>query len=316
MKLIFTDQYANILFLINGLAIILYMGAKKKKQQRAMKFGNYETLQKVAGRNFLKTGNVILITRLLALTLLIIGISSPVILQEVSTSKSDYVIAIDSSSSMLTGDMDPNRFEASKDISKDLVSQLGNKTRVGVVSYSGQANKEQEMTDDKNLVIQSIDETRIGEQAGTATGEALSMSVSMLAGNQRGKRIILITDGKNNVGIPLSDAVDMAIAQNVSVHAVGIGEENQSVERFQNIDGQNATQARYPNLNVTRLEGIANRTGGKFVTVSERDDLQSALIDLETEERRFSISNYFIFAAAIMLLIEWVIGNTKLSVIP
>lgn len=317
MKLIFTDQYANILLLLNGLAILFYIGAKKKKRQRSMRFGNYETLQKVAGRNFLKTGNIILVTRLLALTLLIIGVSHPVILKEVTASKSDYVIALDTSSSMLSSDIEPTRFKASKQISKRFVSKLGNKTEVGVVAFSGETEKVQPMTTESEVAVQSIDSIRIGSEAGTAIGDALSMSVSMLSGKQRQKTVILITDGRNNVGIPVSDAADMAVNNNVSVHAIGLGKMNTSVEdRFRFVDGNNASHALYPNLNTTQLHGLANRTGGKFVTASNKTDLNEALVKLEKKKTRFDIAQYFIFAAALMLLFEWIIGNTKYSVIP
>lgn len=316
MKLIFTDQYANILLLLNGLAILLYIAAKKKNQQRAMTFGNYETLQKVAGNNFLKTSNIIFITRILALTFLIIGISSPVIVSEVTKADSDYVIAIDSSSSMLSGDLKPNRFEASKRISKQFISNFGNNTKVGLVSFSGKTTKEQEMASNMNTVKQSIDNIMIGSTAGTAIGDALSMSVSMLAGNSRPKTVVLITDGRNNVGSSVDEAVTMGVSQNVTINTIGIGERNQSLSDFETVDGENASRAIYPNLNTTQLSAISNRTGGKFVTASNETELRNALINLEKSESERDISQIFILLAAAILLLEWLLGSTKYNVIP
>jgi len=137
MKILLTDQYANIFLLVNGLALIFYLGAKKKKRQRAMKFGNYETLQKVAGKNFLKSSNIILITRMLALTVLIIGISNPVLVEEKASTDSDYVIALDSSSSMLSDDIEPTRFQAAKRASTGFIDQLGNSRSGFVLRRSG-----------------------------------------------------------------------------------------------------------------------------------------------------------------------------------
>ena len=68
MKLIFTNQYTELLLLANGLALLLFYAASQKKKQRAMKFGNYETLQKVAGKNFLSSSRIILAIKMLALT--------------------------------------------------------------------------------------------------------------------------------------------------------------------------------------------------------------------------------------------------------
>jgi Ca-activated chloride channel family protein len=281
-----------------------------------MRFGNYETLQKVAGNNFLKTSNIIFITRILALTLLVIGISNPVIVSEVTQADSDYVLAVDSSSSMLSGDLDPNRLEASKRISKQFVSDLGNETKVGIVSFSGKANKETEMNSDIDKVKQSIDKIQIGSTAGTAIGDALSMSVSMLAGNSRPKTVVLITDGRNNAGSSVDDAVEIGIKQNVTVNTIGIGERNDSLSEFETVDGQNASRAVYPNLNTTQLSMISNRTGGKFVTASNETQLRNALINLEKSKSENDISRIFILLAAAVLLLEWLLGSTKYNVIP
>ena len=316
MKLIFTDQYANLFLLLNGLAILFYLGATKKNRQRAMKFGNYETLQKVAGKNFLKSSNIMLIIRLLALTLLIVGISNPVLVRDVPSSNSDYVIAVDSSSSMLSSDLNPTRFDASKRISQEFVRGLGNKSSVGVVSFSGEVTKDQEMTDDRTITLSSIDSISIGSTAGTAIGDALSVSISMLAGRERGKEVILITDGRNNVGGSVSNALNLAKSQNVTINPVGIGEKNTSVSDFEIVDGNNASRAVYPNLNVTQLETLADETGGEFTTAANNTALQDALIDLEESEQRDDFSQFFIVGAAVLLLLEWLLGNTKYSIIP
>jgi len=316
MKLIFTDQYANILLLVNGLAILFYLGARRKNKQRAMKFGNYETLQKVVGKNFLKSSNIILITRLLALTFLIVGISNPVLVRDVPSSSSDFVIAMDTSSGMLTGDIEPNRFQASKEISENFVRRLGNKSSVGLVSFSGDVTKEQEMTESRTEIISSIQNVQIGTEAGTAIGDALTMSVSMLAGRERGKEIILITDGRNNRGSSVDNAVGMAVNQNVTINTIGLGKPNSTQSDFEIVDGQNASRAVYPDLNTTQLSRVANVTGGTFSTASNRSSLENAIIELEESKKRHDFSSHLIFLAAALLLLEWVLGNTRYSIIP
>lgn len=315
MKLIFTDQYANIILLLNGLAILFYLGARKKNRQRAMKFGNYETLQKVAGKNFLKSSHVMLLTRLGALTLLMVGLSNPTLVREVSETDSDYVMAIDSSSSMLEGDIRPTRFQASKDISKKFVRKLGNESDVGVVSFAGEVEKVQKPVQSRSEVFEAIDSVEIGSSAGTAIGSAVSVSSSMLD-NDRNKTVILITDGRNNAGISVNESIRLAKQQNVTVNTIGLGERNQSVERYEIIDGENATQAAFPNLDVRQLESIANETGGKFTTASNASSLEDALINLEKSEAKTDISSFFILGAAALLLLEWVLGNTRYSVLP
>ncbi|WEL19271.1 vWA domain-containing protein [Candidatus Nanohalococcus occultus] len=315
MRLVFTDQFANIILLLNGLAILFYIGAKKKNRQRAMKFGNYETLQKVAGKDFLKSSHVMLVTRLGALTLLMIGLSNPVLVQEVSDTDSDYVLAIDSSSSMLESDIRPTRFQASKDISKKFVRRLGNQSSIGIVSFAGTADKVQSPTRTRPEIFDAIDSVEIGSSAGTAIGSAVSVSSSMLD-DERNKTVVLITDGRNNAGISINESIKLANEQNVTVHTIGLGERNRSVDRYEIIDGENASQAAFPNLDVEQLSSISNSTGGEFTTASNSSALEDALINLEKSEARTDISTFFIIGAAILLLLEWVLGNTKYSVLP
>ncbi|MBC5793084.1 MAG: VWA domain-containing protein [Nanohaloarchaea archaeon] len=316
MQLIFTDQYASILLVMNALALLFYYGAKKKKRQRAMKFGNYSTLQKVAGKNFLKSSNVILVTRMLALTALIVGLSQPVIVQETMSSNSDYIIAMDSSSSMLESDLEPTRFRSSKTISQDFISRLSNQTRVGAVSFAGEVNKESGLTSEKQQVSMDIENTEIGSTAGTAIGDALYTSSSMLLETNRSRTVILITDGRNNVGSPLNESVEFANSHNVEINTVGIGESNRSTENFGTVDGQNASKAEFPNLNASKLRNISNSTGGEFVTASNSTSLENAFLSFEQKDERRPISRYFILLGAALLLIEWILGTTRYSILP
>lgn len=317
MKLVFTSEYANLLLLANGLALIFYIGAKKKKRQRAMKFGNYETLQKVAGKNFLKSSNILLITRMLALTCLIIGISSPVLQEQIPSTNTDYVLAIDSSSSMLASDLEPTRFEAAKTVSNDFIGQLSNQTEIGVISFAGEVSKETEPVADKQLVRSRINAIDTGDTAGTAIGNAIFTSSSMLIDNSNKSRtVILITDGRNNVGSSVNESVEFAENNNVTINAIGIGQSNRSTEQYGLVEGNNASRAQFPNLDVQELYHATNSTGGKLITVSDTAKLEEAFLNFEQNTARTDISVYFIFAALFLMLLEWVLGTTRFSILP
>jgi len=316
VKLIFTDQYANLFLLINGLALIFYLGAKKKKRQRAMRFGNYETLQKVAGKNFLKSSNIILVTRMMALTALIIGISQPVLVDEQPSTGTDYVVTIDSSSSMLASDLKPTRFQAAKRVSQDFVDQLSNQTNIGVVSFSGEVKQENKLSSRKEEVKAGIEQINTGTTAGTAIGDAVYSSVSMLLQSNNSRTVMLVTDGRNNVGTSINESTDFATSHNVTVNTIAIGEKKNSSQEFGTVNGFNASKAAYPNLDTESLYRLSNRTGGELVTVSENTDLKDAFLEFERTETRTDISRYFIFLAAGLLLLEWVLGTTRYSILP
>lgn len=316
MKLIFTDQYAHIFFLLNGLAILFYLAAKKKKRQRAMMFGNYETLQKVAGKSFLKSSNILLVMKMLALTALIIGISQPVLERQIPSTDSDYVIALDSSTSMLASDIEPTRFQSAKTTSKQFVDTLSNETDVGIVSFAGEVQQESGLTNNKQELKLAIENIETGSTAGTAIGDALYASSSLLLDSNQSRTIILITDGRNNVGSGINESIDFAQTHNVTVNTVGIGESNHTTEEFGIIQGENASRAQYPNLDTESLYRISNQTGGELVTVSDETSLRNAFFQFEETTVETDLSRYFIFLALFLILAEWTLGTTKYSILP
>lgn len=281
-----------------------------------MKFGNYETLQKVAGKNFLKSSNILLVMKMLALTALIIGISQPVLEQEIPSTDSDYVIALDSSTSMLASDIEPTRFQSAKTTSKQFVDELSNETDVGLISLAGEVNRESGLTSNKAELKAAIDNIETGSTAGTAIGDALYASSSLLIDSERARTVILITDGRNNVGSGINESIEYAQTHNVTINTVGIGEENRSTEEFGIIQGENASRAEYPNLDAESLYRVSNQTGGQLVTVSNETSLRNAFFQFEETTVETDLSRYFIFLALFLILTEWTLGTTKYSILP
>lgn len=317
MKLIFTNQYANILLIANGLALLFYLGAKKKKRQRAMKFGNYETLQKVAGKNFLKSSNILLITRMLALTALVIGISSPVLQQEQLSTDTDYVVGIDTSPNMLTSDVEPTRLAAAKEIGEQFVNRLNNQTEIGVISFDAEIYDEKPLNSNKPETLSSIRNIEEGTNPGTALGDAIYASTSMLIGSNESKTVLLISDGNNNRGASVNESIDYANTHNVTINTVGVGESNTTEgSNYEIIGGVNASRANYPDMNTDNLAQVANQTGGTFLTVSNTENLEEAFLSFNQNTTEQDLSLYFIFAALILMLIEWVLGTTRFSILP
>lgn len=320
-QLIFTNEYAPLILLVNGLAILFYFGARMKAKERAMKFGNYETLKKVAGRKFLHSSELILFLRLVALTTLLIGISSPMIVYEAPSDDSDYVIALDSSSSMFTADLEPTRFDAAKDISESFVSELPEETGKGLVAYSGSVENQTGLTTDTNRIVSEIQGLEGGTVAGTATGDAIITSSSMLSDSTKYREVVLVTDGRNNQGSNISEAVTFAQNNNVSVNPIGIGEvREESEEDDPELDiGSEVGDEEFtgfPNLEEERLVKIANSTSGEASIVTDRRSFETAFDQISTEEAEMDVSRYFIMFAAVFLLIEWVVSTTRIKILP
>lgn len=310
MKLVFTNQYAELLLLVNGLAVLLYYAARKKKKQRAMKFGNYETLEKVAGKSFLSSNRIMLGLKMLALTSLIIGVSNPVLERQVPATGSDYVIAVDTSSSMLATDLDPSRLEAAKSVSREFTSRLSNSTEIGAVSFSGRINNETGLKSDKEEVRDFLSNLEVGEYAGTAIGDAIYSSVTMLMSSDENRTLILITDGVSNRGRSVNESVDYAVERDVRIDTIGIGSSNTSTSQG------NESEIDYPNLNSDQLMEISEATGGNYSTVTSEQELEDALLDVDETTVRTDFSDPLIFLALILFLGEWALGTTRFDVLP
>lgn len=315
MEIVFANQYAGLLGLILGLIIAVTLYARQSKRARAMTFGNYETLQKVADGNFIRSSNILTIMKLVAVTALIAGISGPTLVNEQRVADANYVIALDSSSSMFTTDIEPTRFDAAKNIADNIIDDMTNETSLGIISYSGSVHTESEVSgnlEEKRIAVQN---TSIGETAGTAIGSAIISSGSLLSGMEGDKRIILMTDGENNVGSGINESISYAQRQNISIYTIGLGSSEEQ-DRYALVEGNNASTADFPNLNVQELNRLSNSTGGQSIFVTENTEVEPEFVGIGTEDVRTDLSNFFILAGCILLLIEWILKSTGVEVIP
>lgn len=316
VKLSFTAEYAGLLFLLNGIIILVFLYSRRRKKERVMQFGNFETLKKVSGDRILSSSDVILVIRIIAITSLIIGLSSPVLVKEEKGAGFNFVVAMDVSGSMFTDDIEPSRIQAAKDSIKSFTSELGGTSKVGFITYGGKVRKEQGLTKDRGALKSTVESASIGKGGGTATGDAISASVTMLINQDKPGKVIVVTDGRNTVGQSINESASYAKRQNITVNAIGIGETTGNIPDFGTVNGRNASRMEFPNLNTSTLNRIADKTGGKAVFVSDSDSLEDAFVDLEKRESEESISEILFLIAGFLLVIESVIRTSDIRVIP
>jgi Ca-activated chloride channel family protein len=114
------------------------------------------------------------------------------------------MLAIDSSGSMRAGDVQPSRIEAAQAAAKSFVSGQPSQVKLGVVSVAGAAALVQAPTDQRDLVIQAIDQLSL--QPGSALGSGIVIALhAMLPGS--GLDVRGLIDGEANppasTGTPL-----------------------------------------------------------------------------------------------------------------
>jgi Ca-activated chloride channel family protein len=97
------------------------------------------------------------------------------------TLPADYmtlIMAMDVSRSMLAEDVDPSRIKAAQKAAKEFLQDLPPNVRVGVVSFAGNAQVVQHVTNQRDELVAAIDRFQL--QRGTATGSGLLLSLATL----------------------------------------------------------------------------------------------------------------------------------------
>lgn len=310
-------EYINLLVLLLGIVIILYLVSKRFARKRVLRFGNFEILERVTGKKVVPPEIIPLILRILAMFLIVLVISGVYITKEKYVSKTDFVIALDISGSMLTKDYEPDRLEFVKETCIGILGKLKN-TRVGLITFSGKAYIKLRPTSDMEMVIREIRNIKSGKSPGTAIGDALIVSHSLFEENNRNKSIILITDGINNMGTNITEAIESINSSEIRIYAIGIGtRENRSVSIPPELKGLNATIAKFPNLDIKTLVDLANKTNGEYFIIDNKESLKRAFESgLEYKETKTKQDLFILLALAVILLIEWGFEVTKYRSLP
>ncbi|MCD6558133.1 MAG: VWA domain-containing protein [Candidatus Aenigmarchaeota archaeon] len=324
MQITFSYENINLMILLIGVTIILHLITLRARKKRVVKFSNFETLQRVVGKKMFQNDYIILLLRILGVTCIILGLSNFTIITTGNISNFDFVLAIDTSSSMSTADFIPNRLEAAKDASLYLLDIIPKGTRVGVVTFAGKPYKKIGLSTDLEKVKNVVENINFEAPAGTAISDALLMAGTIASESNRSKAIILLTDGKNNRGVSINESLKFVKKNNITVYTIGIGT-NMTINLTQlNLSKtlgkelSEGTLAEFPDLDIKTLKQISNVTGGRFFLASNRTSLRSAYEKtvIEAKLKRLNLSYYLFLLGIIFFLTEWALGATKYKTIP
>jgi len=144
--------------------------------------------------------------------------------EEVKREGVDLVVALDTSKSMLTSDVAPNRLARAKLAVQDLLAELGG-DRIGLVAFAGTAFAQCPLTLDRNAFLESLDAVDVGiiPRGGTNLTVAIDTALETFEGRQGSHQaLVLITDGEDHEG-KVDDAVKRATERGVKIYTVGIG---------------------------------------------------------------------------------------------
>ncbi len=299
-----------LLLLVPAYAAFYYLSLRRRRRI-ALRFANFEALRRITAHGKPVYENYIpLALRLLALSLLIISLAKPQSVLKVETTSSDIVLAIDVSGSMRATDFAPSRLEAAKSAALVFASELKRGDRLGVVTFSGVSYVVAPLSDDLDEVKRRISEITFGREDGTAIGDGLIAAASMLAGSERKRVVVLLSDGENNRGVSPRDAAIYAQRMGIKVYTVGIGSPA----------GVIPGTAQPAGLDEETLKEVARITGGEYLFASSSAALREVYREIARsiafEERRSDISGYFLAAALLLFMVEFALAATKYRTLP
>ncbi len=279
-------------------------------KRRALKFANYELIEKATGGQILNKNITLLIVRLCAIILLIFSVSGTTLWYNTQSSDADYVIAIDSSSSMLADDFEPNRFETAKNAAVSFVDKLPSMAKMGLVGFAGTSTIELPMISDKSTMKEKIKEMTVQNTGGTDISGAIVTSANLLIASENSKVVVLITDGRSTSGEPIEYGIEYANQNRVVVFTIGMATE--AGGKFSKIDAIST-------IDETALTEIAEETGGRYFPASSVESLNQAYETIaEQSEKRvsFPLQLPLMLASLFLLFLEWGLINTKYRTLP
>jgi Ca-activated chloride channel family protein len=284
----------RLIYLLPLAALVLLLAWKRKKP-----YITHPLLVQIAAR-LRPASRWIYLPRaleMLALAVLLPALLSPVLplaRYAVSNEGLDILLTVDLSSSMeepmdMIGAMrrerqgivqkEKTRLEAVKE-AMIRFAESRRTDRIGVVVFSEEGYVVVPLTTDIPYVARYLrlvetntlageGQTAIGEGIWTAIGQAHSQSREGARGG-KGKVIVVLTDGENNAGRDVVDAIQSAGAADFRVHFIGV-----EVDKAKN---------------ARQIIAAVQRTGGKYYDVSKEQELLQAYFDIDRQEKARFIS--------------------------
>jgi Ca-activated chloride channel family protein len=309
MAVTFTHPEYLWFLLVIPILVFVHFASLKSSKRRAIKFANFEAIERVTGGVVVSKNLFLLYIRLTIVVLFILSLSGMIYWYSGQGSNSDFVVEIDSSNSMLATDLTPNILEAAKIRANEFIDLLSN-NKIGIVSFSVTPIIESELTDDFSKARGKIKNIEISKNGGTDIGSAIITGVNLLANSNKPKVIILLTDGQFNIGNPIEKGINYAKEKGIIIHTIGIG----SSEGGNYIVGNITLK-----LDEDSLKTIATSTEGSYFTAKTDQDLREAynkIASLTETRLKLDLKITFLVIVLLLILIEWMMLNTKYRTIP
>lgn len=205
-----------------------------------------------------------------AIALAMLALARPQAQIPVWDERATVMLTIDVSFSMRADDIQPSRLGAAKSAAKIFVHELPKTMWVGLVSFAEEAVLEAPLSRNRDTLIMQIDGLEVRDS--TAIGNALMKSLEVLSEKKikSSATVVLLSDGRNRMGITPKEAATKAKKLGVVVHTIGVGTNDPFASNA--LPGADFDEA--------ELKGIAEVTGGQYYAVKSAEELKNVYRNL------------------------------------
>ena len=319
--------------LLIPLLIALFIRSEQRGLKRLQEFVSARLLPQLAGTVNRPRRILRLALQLLGLALAIVSLAQPrwgYTFEDVKRKGLDLLIAVDTSRSMLSNDVQPNRLDRVKLAIQDLIGQLQG-DRVGLIAFAGRAFLQAPLTIDYDAVVEALSDldTKTIPEGGTNISSAITLATQSFGKSAMGNRaLVIFTDGEELSGDAVKTAKEAADA-GVRIFTVGVGTPQGSLIPVTGDDGQtsfvkdSSGQVVKSKLDDKRLGEIAQATGGFYLHLENGPrsmqqiqneglaKMQAAEMDVRLSRRPIERYEWPLGAALIALALSILIPERK-----
>jgi Ca-activated chloride channel homolog len=225
---------------------------------------------------------------LLGCALLLLALARPQWWDNQQHQGRNFLLAIDTSSSMRAQDFSENgqpisRLEMVKRVVNNFINQR-QEDHLGLIVFGDDAFTLAPLTSDLDLIRHHLKQIKYG-MAGqkTALGQAIALGVQRLREqDERSRILVLLTDGSNTAGnIHPLQALEMAKANKVRLYTIGIGSNAQTIFPRGPVEGSQL--ATLP-VDEALLQQLAQQSSGRYYRAATPGELERIIADIEQLE--------------------------------
>jgi Ca-activated chloride channel homolog len=295
----FQDPVVLLLLILVPVLWLVYLAFQRRRAKFAVRFTNLDLLANVVQRSPNWRRHIPPALYLLALVALVVALARPEREVSIPREQASVVLTTDVSGSMDATDVQPSRMAAAQDAAQSFLDKVPKKFKVGLVTFSQNAQVLAPPTTDRDLVRESIES--LTANGGTAMGDGLDLSLRSLRpgqagagttgdvskpaaptrGRQKPAAILLLSDGASTSGVRNPIAVARrAKALKIPINTVALGTEDGTLD----VRDQFGNTQRIPvPPDRAALRQIAKISGGKYFDAPDSGKLESIYKDLGSQ---------------------------------